>query len=242
MQRLSTHRISTLFAIAGLLATSAIAGPTRTSKPFAGVKANTGTVTLADKDGHFTLTLSEDFKTPDTPAPHWQIVDGRGNTFLLQRLVVKDNKMNRSITVPDTIRDIAKVQIWCAFAETLLGETAFDQVVTLHPAPQACDVHFSKPFAGAKANKGTVTHSKVGGESLLTLSDDFVVPDTPAPHWQIVDSEGHVFLLQRLVVKDGKMNKTIAVPAYVTDIAKVQIWCAFAETLLGEASFETPVM
>jgi len=31
------------------------------------------------------------------------------------------------------------------------------------------------------------------------------------------------------------------VPSYVRDIARVQIWCAFAETLLGEASFETPV-
>lgn len=128
MQRI--HRnISTVVAVAGLLVASATAGPTRTSKPFAGVKANTGTVTLADKDGHFTLTLSDDFKTPDTPAPHWQIVDGRGNTFLLQRLVVKNDKRNRSITVPETIRDIAKVQIWCAFAETLLGEASFETPV-----------------------------------------------------------------------------------------------------------------
>ena len=26
------------------------------------------------------------------------------------------------------------------------------------------------------------------------------------------------------------------------DVAKVQIWCAFAEVLLGEASFDKPVM
>jgi hypothetical protein len=29
-----------------------------------------------------------------------------------------------SITLPDTIRDIAKVQIYCAWAEAILGETA----------------------------------------------------------------------------------------------------------------------
>jgi hypothetical protein len=225
-----------------LLAATAVAGPGKTSKPFTGAKANTGTVTVSEKAGAWTLTLSDDFKVPDTPAPHWQVVDGRGNTFLLQRLVVKEGKMNKSITLPEQIYDIAKVQIWCAFAETLLGETSFGEVVALRQMPEPCDVHTSKPFAGVKANKGTVTHGKVDGQNLLTLSADFVVPDTPAPHWQVVDSQGRKYLLQRLVVKDGKMNRTITVPANVTDIAKVQIWCAFAETLLGEAAFETPVM
>lgn len=95
-------------------------------------------------------------------------------------------------------------------------------------------------FAGPKANTGTVTHSKQGTMNVLTLSDDFVVPDTPAPHWQVVDSKGNAYLLQRLKVKGDKFNKTITVPPYVKDIAKVQIWCAFAETLLGEASFPDP--
>jgi hypothetical protein len=36
-------------------------------------------------------------------------------------------------------------------------------------------------------------------------------------------------------------NREITVPKYVPDIAKVQIWCAFAETNLGEATFEHPV-
>jgi hypothetical protein len=36
-------------------------------------------------------------------------------------------------------------------------------------------------------------------------------------------------------------NKTITMPAYVQDIAKVQIWCAWAEVNLGEASFDQPV-
>ncbi len=99
----------------------------------------------------------------------------------------------------------------------------------------------STPFAGVKANTGYVTASKENGKLILTLSDDFVVPDTPAPHWQLVDSKGNVYLLNRLKIKEDKYNKTIAVPAYVNDIAKVQIWCAWAEALLGEASFEKPV-
>ena len=96
-------------------------------------------------------------------------------------------------------------------------------------------------FMGAKVNAGTVMASKQGNVEMLTLSDDFKVPDTPAPHWQVVDSMGNTYLLQRLVVKGDKLNKTIAVPSYVHDVAKVQIWCAYAEVLLGEASFPAPV-
>src|SRR5881392_1071103 len=96
----------------------------------------------------------------------------------------------------------------------------------------------SRPFAGVKANTGTVTHTKENGQSVLTLSDDFKVPDTPDPHWQVVDSKGKTYLLQRLPVKGDKVNRRIIVPAYV---ANVQIWCAFAETLLGEAEFASPV-
>ncbi len=106
----------------------------------------------------------------------------------------------------------------------------------------AADVHTSTPFVGKKVNGGTVTHSRAGDKNILTLSDDFKVPDTPDPHWQLVDSKGTVYLLQRLGIKGDKVNTSIEVPSYVPDIAKVQIWCAFAETLLGEASFEKPVM
>jgi len=106
----------------------------------------------------------------------------------------------------------------------------------------AADVHTSTKFAGIKVNGGTATHSKEGDKNILTLSDDFKVPDTPDPHWQLVDSKGTVYLLQRLDIKGGKVNRSIVVPSYIADIAKVQIWCSFAETLLGEASFEKPVM
>jgi len=101
--------------------------------------------------------------------------------------------------------------------------------------------HTSKPFSGAKVNAGTVTHSVKDGKNVLTLSEDFVVPDTPDPHWQIVDSKGTVYLLDRLKLKGDKIQTSITLPAYVKDVAKVQIWCAFAEANLGEASFATPV-
>ena len=55
--------------------------------------------------------------------------------------------------------------------------------------------HTSGPFQGVKANTGTVTHTKANGKSVLTLSDDFVPPDMPDPHWQIVDSKGKVYLV-----------------------------------------------
>jgi hypothetical protein len=109
----------------------------------------------------------------------------------------------------------------------------------------AADVHTSGKFAGPKANTGTVTHSIKDGKSVLTLSDDFVVPDAPDPHWQVVTSEGVVFLLDKVKVKNqtggDKLKKEIALPPYVKDVAKVQIYCAWAEVVLGEASFSSPV-
>ena len=105
----------------------------------------------------------------------------------------------------------------------------------------ADDAHKSGPFQGSKANTGFVTHTTEHGKSILTLSDDFVAPQTPDPHWQVVDSEGNTYLLQKLMIKGDKVNKSIQVPNYVHDIAKVQIWCAFAEVNLGEAAFQQPV-
>jgi hypothetical protein len=91
-----------------------------------------------------------------------------------------------------------------------------------------------------KANTGTVTLSTSGKSQVLTLSEDFKAPDAPDPHWQVVDSRGRAYLLQKLTVKGligDKMNRSITLPAYITDVAKVQFWCAYAEVLLGEASF-----
>ena len=89
--------------------------------------------------------------------------------------------------------------------------------------------HTSKPFAGAKVNAGTVTHSMKDGKGVLTLSDDFKVPDTPDPHWQVVDSKGNTYLLQRLGAKSlgglakDRINMSITLPGYIKDVAKVQI-------------------
>ena len=109
--------------------TAAMATMSQTTPKFAGAKVNGGTVTASNKDGHLVLTFSDDFKIPDTPAPHWQVVDSQGNTYLLQRLKIKDDKVNKTITVPAYVHDVSKVQIWCAWAEVVLGEASFDKPV-----------------------------------------------------------------------------------------------------------------
>ena len=106
----------------------------------------------------------------------------------------------------------------------------------------AGDNYITTAFKGVKANTGYATLGKSGNTTMLTWSDEFKIPDTPAPHWQVVDSKGNVYLLNRLKIKGDKENRTIQVPAYIHDVAKVQIWCAWAEVLLGEASFDRPVM
>jgi hypothetical protein len=106
------------------------------------------------------------------------------------------------------------------------------------------DSHTTTTFSGSKANTGFVTHSNKDGKSVLTLSDDFVVPDTPDPHWQVVTSDGAVFLLDKIKVKSpvgDRIKKEITLPPYVKDVARVQIYCAWAEVVLGEASFSSPV-
>jgi hypothetical protein len=106
----------------------------------------------------------------------------------------------------------------------------------------AADAHTTSKFEGVKANSGTASHARSGNNDTLTWSDDFKIPETPAPHWQVVDTKGNTFLLNRLAIKGDKQNRTIALPAYINDVSKVQIWCAFAEVLLGEASFSKPIM
>ena len=103
----------------------------------------------------------------------------------------------------------------------------------------AADV--TTPFAGKAVNGGTVTHDMQGGKHRLTVSADFQVPGSPDPHWQVVDTKGTVYLLDRLKLKDEKINKSITLPAYIPDVAKVQMWCAWAEVVLGEASFAQPI-
>jgi hypothetical protein len=110
----------------------------------------------------------------------------------------------------------------------------------------AQETRVSGHFQGAEVKTGTVTYSTEGNKNILTLSDDFKLPKAPDLHWQVVDSKGNSYLLQRLLIKGAtlkgdKLNKSITVPAYVPDINKVQIYCAYVEMSLGEASFEHPI-
>lgn len=134
------------------------------------------------------------------------------------------------------IRSFAAVGMTAAVALVMSGG----------PAAQS---HTSKPFTGAKVNGGTVTHAVQNGKHVLTLSGDFKVPDTPDPHWQVIDSKGRVYLLQRLPIKGAlagvgkdRINTSITLPSYIEDVAKVQIYCSWAEAVLGEAPFQSTVM
>jgi hypothetical protein len=126
-----TAHLGLLSVVALALTTSLAFAQNQTSRPFAGDKVNGGTVTSSTRDGRTVLTLSDDFKVPDTPDPHWQVTDSKGTTYLLQRLNVKNlgglakDRVNMSITLPAYIKDVAKVQIYCAWAEAVLGEAAF---------------------------------------------------------------------------------------------------------------------
>ena len=100
----------------------------------------------------------------------------------------------------------------------------------------------STRFAGPEVNAGCVIASRDTNGITLSWSDDFTVPGAPAPHWQVVDAAGNVYLLQRLQVANGRDNRSIRVPAYVRQVSQVRIYCAFAEVVLGEATFSTPVM
>jgi len=100
----------------------------------------------------------------------------------------------------------------------------------------------SSKFEGPKANTGTVTYTMENGKGILRVSSDFKVPDTPAPTWRVVDSKGAVYTLDAFKVKAGNGEKReVTLPAYVHDIVKVQVYCAWAEVLLGEANFSSAV-
>jgi hypothetical protein len=100
------------------------------SSKFKGIEVNKGTVSAKVTDKGIVLMLSKDFTLPKTPAPHWQIVDSKGNTYLLKQLKIAGNKMNRMVTVPSYVADVKSVQIWCSFAEVNLGEATFSKAIS----------------------------------------------------------------------------------------------------------------
>ena len=126
---------------------------------------------------------------------------------------------------------------WCAGHRIALAAVVF---LGLGIGP-AFAAEVTTPFAGKTVNGGTVTHEARGGKHILQVSSDFQVPGSPDPHWQVVDSKGTVYLLDRLKLKDDKINRSIVLPTYIQDVAKVQMWCAWAEVVLGEASFSMPI-
>ena len=108
----------------------------------------------------------------------------------------------------------------------------------------AGDPNTTSVFQGPKANTGTATFYHANRQGMLKVSNDFKVPDTPAPTWRVVDSKGNVYTLDAFKIKgliSGAEKREVVVPSYVPDIAKVQVYCAWAEILLGEASFPAPV-
>lgn len=100
----------------------------------------------------------------------------------------------------------------------------------------------SSTFNGPEVKGGSIVAMRNRDGLTLSLSDDFMIPGAPAPHWQVVDAAGNAHLLQRLQVVNDRVNRTIAVPSYVREVSRVRIWCAFAEVVLGEAAFSSPVM
>ena len=115
-------------------------------------------------------------------------------------------------------------------------------LVTANSFAAKMDVHTSSKFEGPKANTGTVMHYNEGGKSMLKVSDDFKVPDTPAPTWRVVDNKGNIYTLDAFKIKSGNNEKReVVVPSYISNIAKVQVYCAWAEVLLGEANFSSSV-
>lgn len=126
----SVRTLIAVLALAGAVAATAAFHPAgapvvKVSTPFAGPKVNGGTVTMTMDGGRITLTLSDEVKDPKTPDPHWLVVDRKGQTYLLDRLTIKDDKFNQTITLPSYIKDVVRVQIYCAWAVANLGEASF---------------------------------------------------------------------------------------------------------------------
>src|SRR5689334_160164 len=125
------NRMLSVFALVAALVTASVSfaanGPQTTSK-FEGPKANTGTATYSVENGKRMLRVSADFKVPDTPAPTWRVIDSKGNIYTLDAFKIKGGE-KREVVLPDYVSDIVKVQVYCAWAQVLLGEANFSSAV-----------------------------------------------------------------------------------------------------------------
>lgn len=125
----------------------------------------------------------------------------------------------------------------------VLATTASGFAAPRHQEPAKTSMMtMTSMFKGAEVNGGTASYTMENGKPVIRLSDDFKIPNAPAPHFQIVDKQGNVYLLSRLTVIGGKTHREVMLPSYVKSVSKVQIYCAFAEVVLGEAKFDRPIM
>jgi hypothetical protein len=130
------NRLLSVFAVTALLVTAnsmAAKLETHTTARFTGPKANTGTAIHFVENGKSMLKVSDEFQTPDTPAPTWRVVDNKGNIYTLDAFKIKNviggSKEKREVVVPAYVPNIVKVQVYCAWAEALLGEASFSSAV-----------------------------------------------------------------------------------------------------------------
>src|SRR5262245_12684562 len=90
-----------LALVSGAAARPKSAPLVKVSRPFAGAKVNGGTVTFREDMGWITLTLSDEVQDPKTPDAHWQVVDSKGRTYVLDRMTLKGDRLSKEITLPD---------------------------------------------------------------------------------------------------------------------------------------------
>jgi len=58
--------------------------------------------TTSNSEGVNAKAVSDDMKIPETPAPRWQVVDSKGNVYLLTPLKTSDGKVFVEYAVPYT--------------------------------------------------------------------------------------------------------------------------------------------
>ena len=96
--------------------------------------------------------------------------------------------------------------------------------------------HFSSPRAAAASGGGGTLRF---GFRLASCRFPEPFPNRSVGR-RLVDSKGVIYTLDAFKIKGGE-KREVMVPACVHDIAKVQVYCAWAQVLLGEASFSQAV-
>jgi len=59
--------------------------------------------TTSNSEGVMAKAVSDDVKIPETPAPRWQVVDSKGNVYLLTPLKTSDGKVSVEYVHPYTM-------------------------------------------------------------------------------------------------------------------------------------------